>query len=208
MADYPSSGYTGNPTGRRFGAREAPPVHWFDEPLPPRSAPTRPPPPPGDFRDRFVPGLDPAGVYYRTMGETRPPPVPYANYPPGYAAEPEFTPPSYAAEPEFTPAPPEAAPTPNYTRPPRAPAAPPPPPDTLPDIPFMQVPIPVGTFLPKPFHNAESIRTTFGDPPEKLKKAIFSYHPDRGGDVATFQNIVNAVNNAYNRTVVGSGKGK
>lgn len=71
---------------------------------------------------------------------------------------------------------------------------------------FVPQHVPAG--LPPPYDSPESIIATFGQVPNKsqIKRAYLQYHPDRSGDPTLFQNISNAINNAYRQVVVGQGK--
>ena len=61
------------------------------------------------------------------------------------------------------------------------------------------------TAVPPPFNSAESIRATFGTPPNTsaIKKAVMKFHPDKGGDSDVFTNIYRAINNAYESNIFG-----
>ena len=70
------------------------------------------------------------------------------------------------------------------------------------------VPQPVPNGLPAPYNSKQSIIAMFGQQPNKsqIRKALIQFHPDRGGNVGLYQNVMNAINNAYGQIIVGSGK--
>jgi hypothetical protein len=68
-------------------------------------------------------------------------------------------------------------------------------------------PVPAG--LPAPFDSPDSIIAAFGENPNRtqLNRIIgLQFHQDRTGDPSSFQNVSNAVNNAYGRKIIGSSK--
>jgi hypothetical protein len=65
--------------------------------------------------------------------------------------------------------------------------------------------------LPAPFDSPESILATFGENPNKgqlTRMVALKFHPDVGGDTQLYQNVSNAINNAYGKVIIGSGRRK
>jgi hypothetical protein len=72
-------------------------------------------------------------------------------------------------------------------------------------------PQPVPANLPPPFDSPESIIGVFGENPNRaqlVRMIGLRFHPSSGAPPGLFQDVSNAVNNAYGRIIVGSGRRK